>query len=350
MNSCGDKEQKPALTIPDTYASANFDANTSKEATLRTEISGLSTALKAADNGSKITESSLTEKYSGTALKSATTSYYQGKVATWISDLALASGNTFDLENAPSGEGGLFINRVLDENGIELQQLIEKGLYAAAMYNHAITIIDGTLTEASIDQLVKAFGAHPTFPNSDAAANNPDVYAAKYAARRTRSTGGFYLDIKKNLITAKAAIVAGSAYNAERDQALNEFKLNWEKSAVATTINYLLGAYAKLNKANLTNTDRVDALHDYSEAVAFLHGWRTIPQKHKKITDAQIDALLTLLKAPYNATPTSYEFAKNPSANIGKFEEAINQIKSIYGFTDQQVSEFAFNWVSQEKR
>jgi hypothetical protein len=75
-----------------------------------------------------------------------------------------------------------------------------------------------------------------------------------------------------------------------------------------------------------------------------------LPQQHKKITDTQIDAILTLLNAPANGTPTSYKFITEPVTELPKLTQIITQLKGIYGFTDAEIEEFKNNWITLQGR
>lgn len=344
----------PALEVPTSYESASYESNASTELAVRSGLSALSSTMKAGRGGATVTEIDLNTGFSGgtPSLRGITTSYYAGKMPNWFAELAKASGGTFDPAEAPNGDGGVYGSYLFDENGLEIEQVVEKGLFGAALYNHALTVIKGgNLTAADIDKLVAIFGAHPSFPNSDKAEQNKDVFAAKYAARRDKNDGnGLYTAIKTNLITAKAAIEKGEDYNQDRDKALSDFRYNWEKSNMATVINYLLATSSKLSQTSATDADKSSALHAYSEAVGFLHGWRGISASDKAITDAEIDQILELMNAPADGTPTSYTFVTDGFNQLSKLQTAIEKLQQIYKFTDQEMTDFAFNWVSEQGR
>ena len=148
----------------------------------------------------------------------------------------------------------------------------------------------------------------------------------------------------------QAAIEAGEQYNEERDQALEDLLDTWEKANAATVINYCHQTLDKLSETNLTDEQIGSGLHSYSEAVGFLHGWRTIPSNYKLITDGEIEQLLVKLNAPYNAEPTSYLLVTEPATALPKVQEVIDDLQSIYGFTDQQIEDFKENWINVQGR
>lgn len=344
----------PALEVPTTYESANYESNASTELAVRQNLSDLVAKMQVGRTGATVSESELTAAFNegNPSLKDITTSYYAEKIPTWLEELAKSSGGTFDPTTAPAGNGGVYGGYLFDENGLEMEQVVEKGLFGAALYNHALTIIKSdNISAADIDRLVAIFGAHPSFQNSGSAEQNKDVFSANYAARRDKNDGkGLYTSIKTNLITAKAAIEKGQDYNQDRDKALSDFRYNWEKSNMATVINYLLGTISKLNNGNASDADKASALHAYGEAVGFIHGWKGISQNDKAISDAQIDQILELMNAPANGQVTAYTFVTDSFNQLPKLQVAIEQLQEIYKFTDQDIIDFGYNWVNEQGR
>lgn len=352
------KPDKTPLVIPDTYDGAAFASHTAAQAAVRSALTVLTDEMKKGRvQANTVSFSTLTQLYTSGApsLSSLTSSYYRGRIegsGGWLDNLAQASGNAYT-PGAPAGSGGVFGGYLLDEHGLELEQMVEKGLFAAAMYNHAITLMQGPLTEATPDQLLSIFGAHPDFPNTTTAANtaNPDKFMAQYAARRDKSDGtGLYSQMEAALIKLQAAIAAGEDYGQERDEALQAYQRTWEKVCFATVINYCHTTISRLSATSPTDADRANAIHAYGEAVGFTHGWRTLPQEFRLITDAQLDELLTLMNAPYDAAPASYKFLTDPVSELPKLTQVIGRLQTIYGFTNQEVEDFRENWVSKQGR
>lgn len=342
--SCKETEPEPeenVLTLPTVYSSVNFDANASAELALVSELSAMSTATNDAEANTQTT--TVTDITLGTSLGAATVPSYKALVDSWLLELVKAANDddAFQLpgngETPVSGEeGGLAGSRLLEENGLELEQMLDKGMYGAALYNHAVALIEaGNLSAGDIDKLVAVFGTDASWSGVDAGKS------AKYAHRRSDNDNmtGFFYDMKTNLLTAKAAIEAGSEFNSERDEALADFLLNWEKSNFATVINYCNGAKVKFQDASspITMDEFGSAMHSYSEAVGFAHGFRGV--SNKMITDAQIDGILTLLLAEHGETPESFRFANEVSL-LSNLDQAISDIQAIYGFSDAEVLSF----------
>jgi hypothetical protein len=367
----------PDLQIPTVYDSTGYTANVVTESQVRSQLATLTSRMQVGRNmDSTVTLAALQNLYNGTTLRTVTGASYQAKIDIALPELARASGKgvRYAWENAPvpGSDGGVIPTAVggrtgylYDENVLELEQVVEKGLFAAAMYNHAVSLISaGNITEATIDKLVEIYGAKPGFGNNERNSDpNRDRFSAQYAARRSDSANAnsIYAQIKRNLITAKAAVKAGSAFNQLRDQALADFKLNWEKALAATVINYCHSTLAGLTAPNRDDGVVTGAMHAYGEAVGFLSGWRAVPASQRRITDAQIDELLDLLRAPYNQTANaqSYLFLSTSSATAQLYRldgrndpntGVIERLAQIYGFSNAEVEDFRRNWVNVQNR
>jgi hypothetical protein len=367
----------PNLQIPTVYDSTGYAANVVTESQVRSQLTTLTSRMQVGRNmDSTVTLAALQNLYNGTTLRTVTGASYQAKIDIALPELARASGKgvRYAWENAPvpGSDGGVIPTAVggrtgylYDENVLELEQVVEKGLFAAAMYNHAVSLISaGNITEATIDKLVEIYGAKPGFGNNERNSDpNRDRFSAQYAARRSDSANAnsIYAQIKRNLITAKAAVKAGSAFNQLRDQALADFKLNWEKALAATVINYCHSTLSGLTAPNRDDGIVTGAMHAYGEAVGFLSGWRAVPASQRRITDAQIDELLDLLRAPYNQTANaqSYLFLSTSSATAQLYRldgrndpntGVIERLAQIYGFSNAEVEDFRRNWVNVQNR
>jgi hypothetical protein len=356
LMACNNESDTPGpLEIPDTYDGSAFASNAATELTVTSQLSSLTSAIKEGrDPANTVAADDLNTLFTtGTpSLADVTTDYYQTLVEGWFPEIEAASGNTYDVDNAPNGEGGVLGGYLLEENGLELEQMVEKGMFGAALYNHAVTLMSGEITEATSDQLIAIFGANPSFPNSDDGDqhSNPDAFLAKYAARRDPNDGtGYYTTMRDAFIKLQAAVKAGEDYNPERDEALETIKDTWEKANAATVINYLYAAIDKLS-GNPDNATIGSALHSYSEGVGFLHGWKSVDQNYRLISDAQIDEILVLMNAPAGQTPSSYLLFQDSFNELAELEDAISELQDVYGFTAAQLESFKFNYINQQDR
>lgn len=351
--------EKDATVIVDynyEYKGENFEANAAQELGLQNALADLATEMKKGRTGATVDYDQLLNLYqAGTpSLAEASTSYYQTRIegsGGWLEELSKASGGTYS-PGTPQGEGGVYEGYLFNENGLELEQVVEKGLFAAAMYQYATEILDGEHDETTADRVVALFGAHPNFSNSDnASLAHPDAFSAKYTARRDKNDGtGMYDIMQQNFTVLQTAIRVGDDLQGEKETAIASIKSTREKAIFATVINYLHSAISKLSNTNPTDADKASALHAYSEVVGFVHGWRDIPSSQKTISDNEIEELLVILNAPYDAAATAYTFATDPVNELPKMTQAIDKVQGIYGFTDQEIQDFKENWVSKQGR
>lgn len=354
-----DENKLPQLEIPSSYDGANFTTSTVTQRAVLSQLAALTIELQRGRRGETVTQQTLQNlfKAGNPSVEAATTPYYTGRLngtGGWFDELAKGSGGSIYTPGIPQGEGGTLGGYLFDENGLELEQIIEKGLFGAALYNHAITLFSAQMTSQNVDQVLAVYGATPAFSNSSSnnvASDVRDRFMANYAARRDKNDGnGLYTQIKMSFLKLQAATKAGVGYQTEKDDAISELKLLWEKANAATIINYCHFTIARLSATNPSSNDVGAALHAYSEAVGFLHGWRTIPQAHKRISDNQIDGLLVLLNAPHNGIPTSYKFATAPVTELPKLTQVIDQLQTLYQFSAQEVEDFKKNWVTEQGR
>lgn len=356
LNSC-DKE-KEALSVPSAYDSSTFLANTTQEYEIRAQLKTLVDEMKKGRvELFTLSAGTLISKYNtgNKSLASITLDDYNNRIPNYLNEMAAASGGSFDPTLPVVGNGGTYggsSKYLFDENGVEFEQLVDKGLFGAALYHYTTTqLLTGEVNQVKLDQALAIFGAHPDFANSNDATKhtNPDVNGAVYAARRDDNSGnGFYLTIKQNFIKAQAAIKAGSDYNEERNEAITAIKTNWEKALAATVINYCYDGINKLSSTTPTDETRAGALHSLGEAVGFTFGLRN--NTDKIISDAKIEEVLSQLRHPLNGTPTMHEFVKNPVSAVSNLETVINILKAEYGFTTQELESFKKNWVSEQQR
>ncbi len=354
LSACTKEEIKAPLTVPTSYVSASYDANTVSEKALRTQLADLTTEMKTAENGTVLSSVKITDLFTkGTpSLKSITGAYYVGLLENELfKELINTSGKVYDPAK-PNSTGGVFGARLLNSGGLETLQVIEKGLFGAAFYNYATTLMSETVTPKTIDQLLAIYGASLAFPATNTATKTttPDAFGALYAARRDKNDGnGMYSKIKSAFLKAQAATIAGTQYNAERDEAFGVIKSEWERSFAATVIHYNFTAITKFSTTNAPATTLSGGLHDLGEGVGFLHGFKAVPQAQRKITDAQIDELLLLLTNTNAGKVEMYKYTTDPSI-LAKIQSVSTKVQAIYGFTATDMEDFKKNWIAEQVR
>lgn len=359
LGSCGKESNKAPLNIPSDYLSADYSSNTVAETGIRIQMSSLTSYMKKGENiANKLTLDSLNYYYSsnGTpSIASITQAYYKNLITgSWFSVMEACSQNSYNPNNgATATNGGVFGARLLDKRSKETLQEIEKGLFEAALYNHFINLTAGNIDVATVDKMLCIYGCNPNFPNTNTASNTttPDAFIALYAARRDNNDGtGLYFQIKKQFLQLQAAVNAGSAYNSERDAAIIALKALIEKAIMATVIHYGYAGTTKLSTSNPPETTISGGLHDFGEAVGFVHGFKSIPQEHRIITDAEIDQVLGFLLAPAGQDAAMYRFVTDGVNTLPGISSYQMLLKDIYDFSEADMEGFKQNWISLQGR
>ncbi len=352
--SCKKEEElNPALVIPTTYDATYFTDDVVAEYQLRTNFKAfIDEAKKGRASGTIVTAAKLTELFeagSNNSIKNYLTPAQQTEYLALFTEIEKASqGAAYTLGATPANSvnGGVAGGYLFDENGLELEQIIDKGSFGIIFYNKAIKVLANP-TLANLDKALALYGANPTFPNTPTASKTaqPDVLMANYGARRTKTigaTGGLYTEMRDAFLKAQAAIKGGDKYNVDRDAAIATILLKWEEINAATVINYLWDVEAKLTAANVTDISKAAAMHSYGECVGFLKGFKGITKK--KISDAQIDSALTKM----NHT-AAYQLVDDKD-KVAALKGIRDDLQAIYGFSDTQIAEFKFNYILQEGR
>ncbi len=348
---------KTPLNIPTSYSSESFSTNAATELSVAGQLGSLTTYMKTAQDASvKLVKDSLDFYFGANAtpsLKAVTGTYYTKLIETnWFNEMVASSQNAYDPANGATATiGGVYESRLLNAKAKENIQEIEKGLYTAALFNHFVSVSNGTLNDAAIDKMLAVIGGNPTFPNSYTVATSPDKYVLKYVCRRDKNDGnGFYSGVKNGFLKLKAAVAAGDDYKEEQTAAVTQIRTNVEKGMAATTINYCYAALSKLSATSPTDADKAGAMHDLGEAVGFIHGLKAVPANARIITDAQVDEVLAFLKAPNTSKGDMYTFITMSAINLPSLTSAQNKLKTIYNFSATEMEDFKNNWMSTQGR
>lgn len=349
---------RPDLVMPASYDGSSFSANTVSERAVLDQLKNLVDTLKKGRTaGKSILLADLNTLYnSGSpSLASLTSPYYQQKINQtdgWLEDAAKASGGIYQ-PGPPVGEGGVFVSYLFDENGLEPEQLIEKGLFGSLLFKLANEYLAGPISLKAVDRALAILGGNPSFPNSPTATNvsDPDIQFFTYVSRRDKNDGnGFYTQLKVQFIKLQAAVKAGKDYEKEQQEAAAQIRLLLEQVNGATIVNYCHAIISAMSSTNPTDLQKAGALHSLGECIGFLHGYRQLPSGNRKISDLQIDENLALLQAPIQAIPTCYKVVTSPETELNKLSQVIENMKLIYGFSGQQMEDFKKNWVNEQGR
>lgn len=338
------------VAIPTTFDATNYATNAAVELALKEHLEEIEDKMREGDRfdgGVPPAAGDVSALFSaGTpSLRAISTSNTQTLVDQNIAAFGAAVGQTWTPEMAAAdggaATGGKYGNFLFSATGVDLRETTVKGIITGGLYNHALGIVSAPLTPATPDRLLALFGASPSLANrTDADAGElADELVAEYASRRDNDNAptGPYRKIAQALLTLKAAIAAGDKCKAETDGAIATYFAEWEKAALATSIFYLNSAVTNAISGDASKFP--SALHGYGEALGFIQLWKGIPQEKRKITDAQVDALLTKIGAD-----SPYKLITETGTRGLALNGAINDIAIIYGFSAAEVEAFKVNF------
>ncbi|MFM8771753.1 MAG: hypothetical protein ACKOE4_07000 [Candidatus Kapaibacterium sp.] len=337
-------------TNPAVYDSTGYAAATADQATLRAAFASLDELLETARTPNvRLSQADINAALA--PMKDAVVPTFKDNLNTYTREMADATGGVYSWQAIPdaSSAGGLYGGYVFTEHGLDMAEVIVKCLFSAVFYHQAETITRSPLTKESLHKFLSLYGASPRFANSDNATISPDVLVAGYCARRDQNDGkGLYSRIRLEFIKAQSAVNENNATQATAS-AKNILQL-WERSQMATVVNYIYATVEGLSASNVTDSLRAKAMHAYGECVGILTGWRFIEEQRRQITTAQIDELLNLLSAPVDGPWKSYTIWQSPVAQLPNVVAVRERLQDIYGFTDEEMISFKTNWVSAQGR
>ena len=342
MLACG-------VTVPTTYESPMFAVNAKEELDLRARLGELDAKMKTAESAgvAAVTGAELQAIFTQGApnLRSLATAAAQAKVDDYLvafGNAAVAGGKTWAPANAEADGGALSGGKyegadVVSGLGVALREAVSKTLLGGALYNDAVALSTGAVTEATVDRLLALYGATPKLANrtdADAGADEKDELVAAFASRRDNKAAqalGPYRKIRGALLVAKGAAAGGDKCRADLDAALSVYFLQWEKATYATAIFYLNAA---ATNASALPVRGAPALNAFGQALGILQSFKGIPQDRRKITDAQIDAILDRVGA---ATP--YKLITESSTRVVAINTAYQDIGAVYGMTQIEIED-----------
>ena len=241
------------------------------------------------------------------------------------------------LINGSNGQAGVVVSLdglkayLMNGNGLEYTQIIEKGLMGACFYyqatavyfgsdkmnvdNTTVTAGEGTAMEHHWDEAFGYLAVPIDFPtNTDGLA-----FWGKYCNDRNAILGTNKA-IMDNFLKGRAAISNNDL--TARDEAILEIQKNWELVSVGTAIHYLNAALANFNDNALRN-------HALSEAAAFIYALQFNP--NKKVTNANVTDLLIQIGGDANFA--NMNFYTTTEANL---QAAKDQLATYYNLEDKK--------------
>ncbi len=242
---------------------------------------------------------------------------------------SLAAASAFSSNTSPSnGQAGVVQSNdgtksyLVNANGMELAQIIEKGLMGACFYYQATAVYlgagkmdvdnenvvpgEGTAMEHHWDEAFGYLGVPVDFP-----INTTNLkFWGKYTNGRN-STLGNAATLMNALIAGRAAISAKDL--GTRDVKITEVRRQWELVCAATAIHYLNTANADFS------TDEAVKLHALSEAYAFIYSLKWGGDATISATD--IDAILNTLAG--STDPLQANLHNTSTTNIADAKAAL---------------------------
>lgn len=251
----------------------------------------------------------------------------------YMDSIAAVSTINFTNSTETYGQGGVWTNGtksyLMDGNGIEYTQLIEKGLMCAVFMNQMTVNYLGTVGDDDNTTLLagknytemqhhwdEAYGYFTS--EFDYPTNGTDRFWGKYANGR-ESLLGSATDIATAFRTGRAAI-DNNDYTT-RDAQITIIRDEMEQVCAGTAIHYLNEA-----KANMTNPTIKN--HVLSEALAFINGLRYGYNSVNgvSITATEVDTALGYIGTDFN------------TVTIGNINMAIDLIASKTGLDSVKAS------------
>ena len=333
------------VSVPTTYTSSDFQTNAKEDLDLKARYLGIDQQMAAAEGEgtSVVTTSALRTIFElGTPnLKSVSTSAAQSSVDAYFVAFGDAQSQAWTptLPDADGGttRGGKYEGEYESAMGLYLRGATSGTLLGGALYNHALVVASGPVTEATIDRFVASVGATTSLLGSTDAVAHPtdyDTLVAAFAVRRddpSQATGP-YRRLRGALLAAKAATATTTDCKADLTAALAVYFAEWERITYATAIYDLNDAAAK---ALAQPAQGRAALHSFGEAIGLIQSFRGVAQDRRKITDAQIDDLVAKVVAD-----KPYQLVTQATTRAPQLVDAIQTIAGIYAFAPDDVQRF----------
>lgn len=342
-----------SVTPPATWSAPEWSTNTATALALRARLDAVAAGglMRAAEQGTAVIGSAadLVALFEAgePSLADHTTPAFEAIVADAFAGFADAAnagpGDPIDAEGnwSPGANGGVYGNsqRGMDPGGIELRQIVDKGLFAGgALYPYALDLTEGTITPATIDALAAIWGGNETL---DPAGSLTD--SANYSHQM-----GYHGRIAAALIAAKA-YAASADCTDERDAAVRDFFSLWEESMLARFV-YYANQGATRTAAATSDDNLVEALHQIAEGIGLALGFRAVPHpttgplagRATKIDRRAIDAMMTAIGVDRDdlGASTLGFFIEDADAFAAAALQVEALVAQVYGFTPAQITAF----------
>ncbi|MFD3000135.1 DUF4856 domain-containing protein [Pontibacter toksunensis] len=315
FSSCEDeKEGSPSYNVPETY---NFENVSYTGQTQRMQmLDELDVYIKTGHTGARLDAQKMKDMYANTnnafsdaSLNAATSKQLKNKTILtaqpvfegFFEDVAAASLSS----GVPAVEGlpGLLSTAdgsksyLVNGNGVEYAQVIQKGLMSAVFFNQAVegylteekigasvdnttvTPGEGTRMEHHWDEAFGYFGAPVDFPTNTTGLK----YWANYS-NQVNAALGSNKAMMDAFLKGRAAISAKDMKG--KDEAAATIRNEWERLVAASAIH-------ELNAAKTNIADQAKKSHYLSEAIGFVMGLQY--KSDSKLSKAKYDEVLSAI-------------------------------------------------------
>lgn len=343
----------PGCNSADAWAAPDWESNAAEALALRAQLDTLvgDATMRGAETG-EVTladRAALSDLWDGdpSLLAVANPGYVSvvdGSFDEFMTVLAAGDQSLVDEDGlwSPGPDGGLWGDdaRGINEGGLEVRQLVDKGGYSGGiLYSYALGLTEGEIDAATIDAIAAAWGSNEALdPNGDL------TDAAGYSHDM-----GLFAEMAKALADAK--VFADQAEcTAERDEALVLFFNRWEQAMYARMVFY--GNRAEGNLLAATNeTELAGVLRDLAEGIGVAAGFIGLPDpasgplagQGRIITDEQIGRAMAafgvdLTDLGASTTGTFVESLPNLEAAV---EGAEGVVMEVYGVDAATIATYA---------
>ncbi len=290
FTACGDDEDEEDKVAPDSYSA--FDGVSYAEATTRLDkVAELTTELKKGNNGEVSDEQTMLSIFNDDIASATNTSVvetYRGYLTTHASisgDNNVAENGTPGILTKNDGSGSYLV----DGNGKEYVQLVEKGLFGSCFLHQIVQLIGtGDNVDAAKWDLAFGYLGVPT----DFPANTDGLFGVGKYCNSRDGLLGTNNDLIKPFIDGRFNLNEGEDVATQAQSAISAVEL----VLAATGIHYINSTLGALD-------DQAVISHAMSEAEGFIKGVKFNP--NHRISDADYDQVISLLGDNYFEVSTA---------------------------------------------
>ena len=344
FTSCTDDKEETPYNIPQTYNFSNVDySGQTARINMLTELDGY---IKTGNNGAVLDAQKMKNMYananapfanaslntSGKQLKDKTVPTVRAEYEGYFDAVANASKSAGI--PASNGIAGVLTTQdnskyLVDANGVEYAQIIQKGLMGAVFYfqvvdvylssekigpavdNTNVTPGQGTKMEHHFDEAFGYFGAPIDFPTNKTGLK----FWANYSNKVDHVLGSNKA-IMDAYLKGRAAISAKDMKG--KDEAVAKLRNEWERLVAASTI-------LELNLADKHYADQAKKSHYLSEALGFLMSLKY--KTDRKLSDAKYNEIRAKLGTNfYNTQKADIQAAVNLLSAVYQMDNIKSQL------------------------